>query len=115
MCRIGTAKAVEGLTVKLSGQDGEIIAGNDAVAVKKHEIISCGTVYSVITGYGTTLVGFEEITHVHLPGETSDKIAARLGRSVLDNDHFKITACLCRQALKKVVDLLHTVIHRDYN
>ena len=115
MCRIGTAKAVERLTVKFGGQNGEIIAGNDAVAVKKHEIISRGTVYSVITGYGTALVGLVEITHVHLSGETSDKVAARLGRSVLDNDHFKITACLGRQALKKVVDLIHTVIHRDYN
>lgn len=108
---VGTAETVG---KRLVGEQSLEISGrNDAVRVKKDEIIALGTLHSIVSGNGTALVLFPVITHKRIAGT---HVAAGCGRAIVNGNNFEASRrSLSAEAFKESLHLVGAVIDRYYD
>ena len=78
---VRTSEAVGISRVKFAAQCRDIVRGQYAVRVDEDKVVSAGSEYAVITGYGAPLVVFIMVLQVYDTLVTPTDIAAGLGRA----------------------------------
>ena len=115
MSGIGTAEAIGIFSIESSLQSGEIILGNHAIRVEKHEILPSCMFHAIVSGNATALVALVEILNREAVGVGITHLLARQRRAVFHYHHLKVACTLCRKACKQVAHLIDAVIHRNYD
>ena len=92
----------------------KIVWGNAVIAIDKRDVFAAHNLESGIAGFGWSLVRLSnELEACVRRGVTGSDSGSAVGRSVIDNDSFKIRKSLCNETVEAILDECLGVVQRD--
>ena len=107
---VGTAESIAGGSGQFLLYFLEIRGRDDDVAIKDEYVVALGARHTIVARLSRAAILFAEIAHVELIGISLHDLAARHGRTVLDDDDLKVAHRLLTQTFEELVHFVGTII-----